>query len=164
MSTFQLPPFGELNPQNLEEFYDAEIEYAGRTIETDLNFEDSTIDLTSLEKVKEWIFDPQRLDTMGRDAIAKDVASGDTVKEYIEHHRDELDAEDVEELIKGGDQDLSREERLAKALHLVRIGFYPHDRDNFIILDYSLGRELTQYLVVVNLTADGEVDYLTMES
>jgi hypothetical protein len=49
-------------------------------------------------------------------------------------------------------------------LHLVRVGLYPDSEDEFAIFDYSIGQELTQYLVVINTNEDGEIDYMTMES
>jgi hypothetical protein len=47
---------------------------------------------------------------------------------------------------------------------MVRVGLYPHDKENFAIFDYSIGTEITNYLVVINTDENGELDYMAMES
>ena len=53
---------------------------------------------------------------------------------------------------------------LLKKLHLVRVGLYPDSKDQFAIFDYSIGKELTNYLVVINTDENGNLEYMTMES
>ena len=50
------------------------------------------------------------------------------------------------------------------SLRLVRVGLFPDSEDRFAIFDYSIGRNLTQYLVVINTDENGNLDYMTMES
>jgi len=49
-------------------------------------------------------------------------------------------------------------------LKLIRVGLYPTSEDNFAIFDYSIGEEITDYLVVINTDENGQLDYMTMES
>ena len=49
-------------------------------------------------------------------------------------------------------------------LQLVRVGIYPDSTGQFAIFDYSLGQEMTNYLVVINTDENGNLDYMTMES
>ena len=53
---------------------------------------------------------------------------------------------------------------LLKKLHLVRVGLYPDSEEQFAIFDYSIGKDLTNYLVVINTDENGNLDYMTMES
>jgi hypothetical protein len=47
---------------------------------------------------------------------------------------------------------------------LVRVGFYPDEDGYFAICDYSFGREITNYVVVITLDKNGELLDMTVES
>lgn len=88
----------------------------------------------------------------------------DTVREYIDHHLDELGETEISELIDTSNKKISQGDQLVKKLHLVRMGLYPDSEDQFAIFDYSIGPEITQYLVVLFIDEFGNLDYITMES
>jgi hypothetical protein len=46
---------------------------------------------------------------------------------------------------------------------LVRIGIYPQSEDFFASFDYSIGMDLTDYLVVIYTDKNGGVEDLVME-
>ncbi len=46
----------------------------------------------------------------------------------------------------------------------MRIGLYPDSDGQFAIFDYSIGRDLVDYLVVINTDENGMLEYMTMES
>lgn len=52
---------------------------------------------------------------------------------------------------------------MLSVLKLKRIGFYPND-ERFFNLDYTLDENLTDYLIVLDYTQDGELHYITLES
>jgi hypothetical protein len=136
----------------------------GRTVELDINFENSTIEGAKLDIIEAFIADLPALERLGKAVIRQDYTSGDTVKEYIKHHFEELPENDVKELLKASDPGLPKEEQMLSLLKLKRAGFYPDNEDNFVTLDFTINEELTQYLVVVELTSRGELSYVTMES
>jgi hypothetical protein len=160
MAAYTLPHFGDLDLKNLEEYYDVDIDYNGNEIQLDLNFDANSIDPKRMDVVKQFIDNIAEFDKKNRTYIEADFADedADTVREYIEHHLDELP-----NLVKQGDES-SPEMQLLNALRLVRVGLYPDGEDQFAIFDYSIGKELTQYLVVINTDEKGNLDYLTMES
>lgn len=43
------------------------------------------------------------------------------------------------------------------------MGLYPDSDDQFAIFDYSIGPEITQYLVVLFIDEFGDLDYITMQ-
>ncbi|MBC7948634.1 MAG: DUF2004 domain-containing protein [Chitinophagaceae bacterium] len=164
MNKYNLPHFGELDLDSLEEYNDVDIEFKGQPVQIDLNFEGKTITPKRLDVVKHFIGQLLEHDERNLKEIRKDYEDGDTVKEYIDHHLEEVGPEEYDGVIDFEDETKTPQEQLLSALRLVRIGLYPDSEDKFAIFDYSIGQELTQYLVVVNTDEKGNLDYMTMES
>ena len=93
-----------------------------------------------------------------------DDEDGDTVRFYLENHLEELGTDDLNALIGAGARSADQPRILLKKLQLVRVGLYPDSVAQFAIFDYSIGRELTNYLVVINTDENGNLDHMTMES
>ncbi len=166
MANITVPHFGQLDSTSLEAYYDVEIAFNNTQIQIDLNFENKTIDPKKLETVKSFIENIRIYDLNNRRYIDKDYndEDGDTVKFYLEHHLEELGKEELATLIDLGSKSADHEKQLLKKLHLVRVGVYPDSEDQFAIFDYSLGQEISNYLVVINTDENGNLEYMTMES
>jgi hypothetical protein len=164
MSTYNLPPFGDLETEALDSYYDVDIDFEGRTIQLDLNFEEDTIETKRLDMVKDFIARLSEFNKKNLVSIHEDFDDGDTVKEYIEHHLEELTKEDLAALIDNNNKKVSQDLQLLGRLQLVRVGLYPGSDEQFATFDYSIGQELTNYLVVLFTNEKGELDYMTMES
>jgi len=166
MSNIKLPHFGVLDPSSLEEYYDVDIDFNSTKIQIDLNFENSTIDIKRLEIVKQFIENIRIHDLKNRKYIQDDYddEEKDTVRFYMEHHLEELATDDLDALIGPGVKTPDKSKQLLKNLRLVRVGLYPDSAEQFAIFDYSIGKELTNYLVVINTDENGNLDYMTMES
>jgi hypothetical protein len=169
MAEYTLPHFGNLPTENLEEYYDVDIEFNGNEIQIDLNFENKTIDTLTVDTVKNFIENVENVenfDNLNKTYILNDYndEDGDTVKFYLEHHLEEVGKDELSKLINFDDTTTEPEQQLLTKLKLVRVGLYPESEDNFAIFDYSIGQEITNYLVVINTDEKGELDYMTMES
>lgn len=166
MAEYALPYFGNLPTENLEEYYDVDIELNGNEIQVDLNFEHQTVDTLILDKVKNFIEKLEKFDKLNKTYILNDYndEDGDTVKFYLEHHLEEVDKEELTKLVNFDDTITEPEQQLLSKLKLVRVGLYPDNEDNFAIFDYSIGKDITNYLVVINTDENGQLDYMTMES
>ena len=166
MAEYALPYFGNLPTENLEEYYDVDIELNGNEIQVDLNFENQTVDTLILDKVKNFIEKVEKFDKLNKTYILNDYndEDGDTVKFYLEHHLEEVDKEELTKLVNFDDTIIEPEQQLLSKLKLVRVGLYPDNEDNFAIFDYSIGKDITNYLVVINTDENGQLDYMTMES
>ena len=166
MAEYALPYFGNLPTENLEEYYDVDIELNGNEIQVDLNFENQTVDTLILDKVKNFIEKLEKFDKLNKTYILNDYndEDGDTVKFYLEHHLEEVDKEELTKLVNFDDTITEPEKQLLSKLKLVRVGLYPDNEDNFAIFDYSIGKDITNYLVVINTDENGQLDYMTMES
>ncbi|OQP58135.1 hypothetical protein A3860_07355 [Niastella vici] len=166
MSSYTLPHFGEIDLSNLDEYYDVEIEMNGKEVDLDLNFEKKTVDPARLDIVKKFLEKLPEFDQKNKKYIVEDFEGedNDTVATYVEHHLEELDEDELGEIIDFKNEAVEPEKQFIDALHLTRVGFYPDGDDQFAIFDYSIGRELTDYLVVIFTDENGELEYMTMES
>lgn len=166
MASIKLPHFGILDSDSLDEYYDVEIDFNGQEIQIDLNFANKTIDIQRLETAKQFIENIRIHDLNNKKYIQEDFddKDGDTVRPYLENHLDELGIDDLEDLIGPGNKTADQPKLLLKKLHLIRVGIYPDSEEQFAIFDYSIGKELTNYLVVINTDKNGNMDYMTMES
>jgi len=166
MSSYALPHFGELDLSNLDEYYDVEIEFNGKEVDLDLNFEKKTVDPARLDIIKKFLENLPEFDQKNKKYINEDFEGEDTdtVATYVEHHMEELDEEELGDIIDFENKAVEPERQFVNALHLVRVGFYPHGEDQFAIFDYSIGREITDYLIVIFTDENGDLEYMTMES
>lgn len=166
MANFNLPHFGPIDPNELEEYYETEITFNGRQIQIDLNFENKIIELKQLETVQHFIDNIRIFDINNKGFINKDYndEDGDTVKVYLQHHLEELGTTELAALLPAGSKKPDHEKLLLQKLHLIRVGIYPDSVDQFAVFDYSLGEDITNYLVVLFTDENGNLDYMTMES
>lgn len=166
MAKYTLPCFGQLDTENLEEYYDTVIRYNNSEVSIDLNFCDTRVDPGRLEIAKKFIKQIGDFDLKNKQYIEQDYRDedADTVREYVAHHLEELGDDELDALIDPSNKKLNKEEQLVKRLSLVRMGLYPDSDDQFAIFDYSIGPDITQYLVVLFTDEFGNLDYITMES
>ena len=166
MANFKLPYFNTIDSAALEEYYDIEIDFSGNSIQIDLNFGTKTIEVKKLETVKNFIENIRIHDLNNKKLIAKDYADkdADTVKFYLAHHLEELSEDDLANLIDINSKSDEHEKLLLKKLHLVRVGIFPEGETQFATFDYSIGQDLTNYLVVIDTDENGNLVYMTMES
>lgn len=166
MANYSLPHFADIDTNSLEEYYDVDVDFNGREIQIDLNFENKSIDPKRLDIAKHFIENIPEFDKINKKYIEQDFNDEecDTVKTYVEHHLEEVGKVELAHLVNFDNEATSPEMQLMNSLQLVRVGFYPDSEDQFAIFDYSIGRDLTQYLVVINTDENGNLDYMTMES
>lgn len=166
MANIKLPHFGILDNENLEEYYDVEIEYNKTALQIDLNFDSKTIAPEKLDTVKHFIDNIRIHDLSNRKHIERDFADedGDTVMEYIDMHLEFLGETEIASLIGPNTKKADQPALLMQKLHLIRVGLYPHNEDQYATFDYSLGREITDHMVVVFTDNNGNLDYMTIES
>jgi len=164
---YTLPYFGELDLTDLGDFYDVEIEFHGRPVELDLNFDDGTTTIAKLDAVKSFIERLPQQDQRNKEYMRADydaITEEDSLKFYLNFHLEEIGEEQLIALVGAGDETLPVEEQLLDKIVLVRVGFYPDEDGFFAICDYTFGREITNYLVVLSLNKDGELLDMTVES
>ena len=166
MANIRLPYFGNIDSDDLEEYYETDFDFNNTKVQVDLNFGSDTIVPEKLELAGRFIDNIRIHDINNRKRIDIDFKDedGETVAAYIQHHLEELNPGDITALIGGSAKTDDKPELLLKKLQLVRVGVYPEGEDQFAIFDYSIGQELTNYLVVIFTDENGNIDYITMES
>lgn len=166
MANIRLPHFGILDTAALEEYYDVEMEYNNTTVQIDLNFESTSIDIQKFETAKHFIDNIRIHDLSNKKHIEKDFADkdGDTVMEYIDMHVENLGEPEIASIIGPNTKKADQPRLLMQKLHLIRVGLYPHNEDQYATFDYSIAPDIMDHLVVVFTDINGNLDYMTIES
>lgn len=155
--------FGEVEINSPQEYNEGQIVIDNRQIKLDLNFYDGVPEYDWVAEYENYIKDLEQHKADVEAAIRADYEDGGDVKEYVDFHLEELDASIIDKVLVGTDASKSKEERLLTALKLKRIGFYPGN-ENYAVWDYTIGREITDLLVVVNTDSTGKINYVTWEN
>lgn len=155
--------FGEVEINSPQEYNEGQIVIDNRQIKLDLNFYDGVPEYDWVAEYENYIKDLEQHKADVEAAIRADYEDGSDVKEYVDFHLEELDASIIDKVLVGTDASKSKEERLLTALKLKRIGFYPGN-ENYAVWDYTIGREITDLLVVVNTDSTGKINYVTWEN
>ena len=136
---------------------------AGAAIPMDVNFEGEP-DAERLSGPAKLVSDIAVLDERARKAMSEDLArgeGGEALHLYKSHHAEELGEDTLTKRL--GVEKLD-DAAFVAGLQLARIGIYPESSDAAIVCDYTIGAELTNYLVVVSFDAEGRVASLAFES
>ena len=155
--------FREVEINSPQEYNEGQIVIDNRQIKLDLNFYDGVPEYDWVAEYENYIKDLEQHKADVEAAIRADYEDGGDVKEYVDFHLEELDASIIDKVLVGTDASKSKEERLLTALKLKRIGFYPGN-ENYAVWDYTIGREITDLLVVVNTDSTGKINYVTWEN
>ena len=158
-----IPYFGEVDTDHPAESYPAKVGSGAGEILLDLNFLHGSVTDDWLTPLNHILADLPGFERKARQTIQEDFKEGGEAKEYAVFHLEEVD--DMRDQIMALLEDSSKsdEERVIDALRLRRIGFYPGER-TFAVWDFHIAVELTDQLLVVNLNAEGEPEYLRRES
>jgi hypothetical protein len=167
MPIFEVPVVGEIDfPRGTGGYWQFELPMRGGDVEVDINAGDETFTKAMLEEVKVFISDALRFDEIARDVFRADHAEKPegAVGTYLSHHAEELGEKDLLRIFGIADPDDLDIEQLLDALRLKRIGLYPGSDGNRAVFDYTIDEEATDYLLVVEFDAEGEVAALSLES
>lgn len=168
MTDYLLPPFGQINLDALNEDYRSQIELNGKYISLDINFAKTSIAKNAMDTIKYFIENINDFDKQNKGYINIDFndENGKTVKEYVGFHVEELGDEFLEQI--GIDSnEMDKEQQFLTKLHLTRVGLYPDGKYNtsyFAVFDYTVNKDLTDELIVVNTDDKGNLYHLSWES
>ena len=152
--------FGEIDLERPEEWYEAEHEINGETVEVSMTFSTTCkiLGKDDIERVDNFIENLRSNVEAIRLLLQQDFESEGETRNYIDSQIEEQDKDDIADLIKDADKKLSKKEKLLSVLTLLRIVFYPEKGDKmFAVLDYTIDGDLTDDLLVVKLYKDNNV-------
>ncbi len=155
--------FGEVefDPEDDENWWESEVDVDGRAVPVSLVFEGAAVDDGLLDRLAPYVTGLPGLARTARAAIRANLGEEPSeVGEYIEHHLEEPGI--VEEVFGGTAPDT---EGFLARLSLVHVGIHGADgRPGYeAVLDHSIGKNVTQYVVAVKFDGD-RVTELTTES
>lgn len=166
MKTLSHAVFGEVTVD------DDGIDWLGKKA---LRGEEVSIDLTlpggepnpaaCLDRVAVFVSELPAIDAAAREALGEDYEAGpdSAAFGYLDHHLDELDPK-VARRIFGVEPDAVDLHAFMRAAKLVRVGLYPSEIDRCAVLDYTIGRDVTQYVLSVAFDGERVVTSIDMES
>jgi len=167
---YDLPYFGKININNLEEYYNVNIDFNKSSINTDLNFKNKVIEGGGIEHIETFLKNIENFDKSNKVHIEKDFnkQNGQTL-DYINFYLDELSENEIAGIIDVENQDIPKNVLLLKKLRLIRVGLYPDGKygaNYYATFDYSVDvdGEPCNQLLVVNTDGNGDLDHITWES
>ena len=145
--------------------WEGEIELDGRKVRIDLTIDEEEVSPELLENLLRMTDDLTSLDQAARGAILVDARGDDGAPAalYASHHLTELGDEVLDRLFGTHDRASLKPEALLERLSLVRVGLYP-EAELPLLLDYSLGSEITNYVLCVSCSSDGVPEGVDLES
>lgn len=167
---YDLPYFGQLDINNLEEYYSSNLILNSYNIRTDLNFENKKISTHGIGKIETFLKNISDFDKRNNVFIENNFKeeTGET-SEYINFYLEELDETELSGIINLENQTVSKNRQLLNKLKLIRVGLYPDGKygtNYFATFDYSIeiDGEPCNQLLVVNTDENGNLDHITWES
>lgn len=163
MRPFKLPIFNEIDLDDLENWYDAEVEVDGDKVSMDMNFDETTTGESEVTFVKEYLEKLPELSRLLKERVRADLSNA-TTQEYLTTVKGKVSVEKLNEQLSKADQSLPQDEQLLSFLRLKRVAFFPEDAERFAFFDYTLGVDFTDYLLAFTLDTKGEVVELSIEN
>jgi hypothetical protein len=167
MENRSLVYFGQIDVENLEEYYNVKIDFKGTKVALDLNFGNKSIDENLYEVVNVFLGNLVAFDNNNKAFINNDFKDGGETSEYLSFYLEELDESELSTIIDAEDN-TPEEMQLLNKLRLIRVGLYPDSKygATFAIFDYSIDiyEEPFDYLLVVKTNEQGDLDHITWES
>lgn len=156
-----LPHVGAVNVVSVEEYYGGIITLDGHEVEVGIAFDEaegSSLDASVVADLAVHLTKVENYVRTARSAINQQFENSDEdedciVRDYIEHHIDE-----IESLSDKSDH------AVLKMLRAVNCCFYPLDDEDYIHVEYSLGFDVTDYVLCVKMDKQGEIHDIDMES
>jgi hypothetical protein len=133
----------------------------------DFNVRGSEMTQALLDRVARFVAERERFDDIARTAILADHAEDPDFspgREYLAHHVGEFSPEERRRYFGAVAAEAIGLRELLAALQLVRIGLYPESEDAVAVLDYTIDRRATDYLLVAKFNAAGKLLGIDMES
>lgn len=176
MAFFDLPILGrtEFAPTP-EGYWDFAFPYASGVIKVDFNINDGEeITEAQFRRVESFVADIGKFDALARAAIREEYEGegASDSREYHTVHREQLTPQERLQCFGDADGGPDGAEGLLRALKLKRTGLYPSTDQNVIsgykdvvaVFDYTIGADVTQYLIAVYFNDKGEAVCVSMES
>ena len=160
----ELPYFGPMNTNELDDRYSLQVKVKDQTVDIDINFKQKSIEQSRIACLNDFLKNIEGVIADSWSAIKHDFTNGSEVREFLNFHLEELDDQTLKALLSKADKLLTMEEQLLSVTKINRIGFYPDSKTSFAIVDFNLDFKISQYVLVVILNDNKTLNHITMES
>jgi hypothetical protein len=149
-----IPYLGDLN-LNATKDIEGEVIIDSTVVSIDLNFDENKIASNQIENINLLLENVNSYFLQAKDNIRIDLENNGVVRDYFDHHIEVVS--DEKELNKNEDKFLER-------LKLVRIGLYPEDDQHYALFDFTIGKQITNYIIVVRFNKYLKICSIDFES
>lgn len=160
----ELPYFGFVNPEALEEVY--EIEYpidSSYSCALELWFESESVPSNELMPIDIALKNLSQYLNVAQKYLESEPVGIALLKKYLSHHKDLLSAEDNERWPSDPSPMLYASAAMKPNLHIKSISLW-HGSPGLVKIDYSLGHDLTDYVICLELSNNFKVSNIAIES
>lgn len=162
--------FGDIDINDIEDAYECEYIYKEKTIYPLVTFEkavfsDRKINSDAVSAADELMDNIEHFIQLSSDAVLTSFNNKDTVYDYLEHHLTEIPSDELIHL--GINPKLDKNENLKQLfqhMHFNNVIIDPINEEYTLTLDWNLPKQLTQYVVAVQINAEGKISEIEMES
>ncbi|NIG53673.1 DUF2004 domain-containing protein [Chitinophaga sp. Cy-1792] len=165
MDGFELPYFGCMDSAEMRDYY-IKATIAGRELEMDLHLENGILNSDEQQTLKHFLENLELQLIKNKafiDEFYDEHDAENEVKFYIDFHKGEF-FEELAAAINLDPEAADLDQQMIARLQLKRIGLTPKSNDHFAIFDYTIHKELTDYLLVIFTDAAGNINHITTES
>ena len=159
-----IKPFGKIDIENLEEFYEGSLDIQGNLVDVELIFDSDTIKTSEIKKLKNFIKNIKTFAQKALDELSKDYDLGEnsqTVRQYLQHHLDQFSEDEIMNIF--GSKDVDKD-LFFTALSIKTISLYPEDSDSYAVFNAHLPEGYTNYSMAVTFNDKGKLSSISMES
>ena len=144
-----LPFFGRIDKKNLQAYYSSEVMLLNSDIKIDLNFENQLIEEHKFKQLKNFL-ESIEIELNATQNYLFENLEEEQIKEFLDFHFENISHEKLKPL--------------KDKLKVSRIGIYPDDDSAFVVMDFSFGMEVSNYVLAIKLNHDLDICDIAMES
>ncbi|WP_427872555.1 DUF2004 domain-containing protein [Flavobacterium sp. MMS24-S5] len=169
MKNFSFIHFGEIDIDNLDEYYEATFELDRNQVNIIISFEKNKIDYSTATLINNFLSNIKQYNSQNIVSIEKNYDNGDdsTVKDYVEFHLEEFYMNKLSQIIDFSDKTIEVEKQFLKNLKLIRVALSPDGvfgNENFATFDYTISTEITDELIAVYSDENNALKDIAWES
>jgi hypothetical protein len=168
MTNYTLPYFGQINLAELKDYYKVKINLNQSTVSIDLNFNNNSIDQSTIETIENFLGNIENFDIKNRSHIKNDLQESGETFEYLNFLLEEFYEDEMSQIIDLDNAESSKEILLFNKLKLYRIGLYPSNKnesDYYSVFDYSIDidGEACNQVLAVKTNKEGTLNHIAWE-
>jgi len=160
----KIEPFGEVNPDDLEEYYGGEVSALGSPVNIGLHFDTNSLDSALLITVSDFLMAIDSKASMAFEAVSRDWDLGrdsQAARFYMKYHLKNFSQEEIDVVFRAGK---AEKDKFMGALSLSHINLYPEYPEGYAVFNIQFPEELTNRIMAVVFSDEHELSYISLDS